>query len=404
MVCLSLADRLLIYNFVVMITQQELLTLFSMGTCVRTSDKFLIHTSTGRLLEVSAEAVRAYLKKDFNGVLSVDDEGYVTINDERTGYQLQPVNITDLQTRMDGLEQDIKDITLSGAGCQCSDMGERLTVPTADTQIKVKHGDEMKHITLGDIKTFLAPEYAPRWTDATCSISCTKAGVSTTMEVGSAKPLASDFTSSGSAASAVSVAGTANGGSLDEGNSGISIITSTDASFVAKATRVYTAGTTQVKSSKGTPTNKTAANSNTELASASVNSNIDASTFVIKSMTKTAQYAISYMNYRYRGEISSLPSTDAEVLSAIQGASREFSHAGTLGATNLAKNKYYIFAVVGNHNLEIRENSVNALVDAAKKGTISVPRVNGSGNDTYSYIIVPASVAMAWVFRIEKAS
>lgn len=280
-----------------MITQQELLTLFSMGTCVRTSDKFLVHTSTGRLLEVSAEAVRAYLKKDFNGVLSVDDEGYVTINGERTGYQLQPVNITDLQTRMDGLEQDIKDITLSGAGCQCSDMGERLTVPTADTQIKVKHGDEMMHITMEDIKTYLSTEYAPRWTDATCSISCTKAGISTLMEIGSAKPTASDFSASGSPASAVSAASTATGGALS--SSTITITTSTATSFVAQARRVYNAGTSQVKTSKGNPTNKTASNATTDISSASVNSNIDASTFIIKSITKTATYSIVYVYALY---------------------------------------------------------------------------------------------------------
>lgn len=279
-----------------------------------------------------------------------------------------------------------------------------LSTPSEQTKIPVSDGSgKPKHITMQDIKNYLEPEYAPRWTDATCSISCTKSGISTTMEVGSAKPSVSDFASSGSPASAVSTAATATGGSLNEDSSNISIVTSTDSSFVVKATRVYTTGTTQVKSSKGTPTNKTAANSNTELSSASVNSNIDASTFVIKSMTKTAQYTISYMNYRYRGELSSLPSTDADILSAIQGASKEFSHAGTLGATNLAKDKYYIFAVVGTHSFEIRENSVNAVVDAAKTGIISVPRVNGSGSDTYSYIIVPASAAMAWVFRIEKA-
>ena len=146
----------------------------------------------------------------------------------------------------------------------------------------------------------LKPEYAPTLTDATCSISCTTSG---TLEVGSKTPASSAYTSSGSVAKATAGNYTALGGSATEsfaittktaGATNYNTVTTKPGAFTVTATRSYAAGSKQVKSNKGTVTNKIAGNSTTLLANASASSKIDASTFVIKAQTKTAPHTINY--------------------------------------------------------------------------------------------------------------
>ena len=146
----------------------------------------------------------------------------------------------------------------------------------------------------------LKPEYAPTLSDATCSISCTTSG---TLEVGSKTPASSAYTSSGNVAKATAGNYTALGGSATEsfaittktaGATDYDTVTTKPGAFTVTATRSYAAGSEQVKSNKGTVTNKIASNSTTLLANASASSKIDASTFVIKAQTKTASHTINY--------------------------------------------------------------------------------------------------------------
>lgn len=118
-----------------------------------------------------------------------------------------------------------------------------------------------------------------------------------------------------------------------------------------------------------------------------------------------------FVNYLYRGVLDSKPANANAVKSIIEGSwrisNRTLSTAKTLGETPLAANKYYLFAV------KETSGAINLVVKNAKSGgTISVPnsdkgsglsiaRVNGTGYDDYSWIIVPAS-SSAWYFMISN--
>lgn len=149
----------------------------------------------------------------------------------------------------------------------------------------------------------LKPEYAPTLTDATCSISCSGHAANEVAEVGSKTPVSSAYTSFGNVAKATAGNYTALGGSATEsfaittktaGATNYDTVTTKPGAFTVTATRSYAAGSEQVKSNKGTATNKIAGNSTTLLANASASSKIDASTFVIKAQTKSASHTINY--------------------------------------------------------------------------------------------------------------
>lgn len=150
----------------------------------------------------------------------------------------------------------------------------------------------------------LYPEFAPMWTDATASL--TYSGAST-LEVGATVPAKSSFTGSGNAAKAIGGSNTATGGvatdtitsSVDFGSRVTSPTTVT-----ITLSRAYAAGSTQVKSNKGTATNKTASNSTTLLGNASSNSNIDATKYTIKAITKTAAKTITYVRAIYASTVT----------------------------------------------------------------------------------------------------
>ena len=119
-----------------------------------------------------------------------------------------------------------------------------------------------------------------------------------------------------------------------------------------------------------------------------------------------------FMNYLYRGVLDTKPTNANNVKSIIEGSwrisNRTLSTAKTLGETSLAANKYYLFAA------KETSGAINLVVKNAKSGgTISVPnsdkgsglsiaRLNGTGYDDYSWIIVPAS-SSAWYFMITNS-
>lgn len=153
----------------------------------------------------------------------------------------------------------------------------------------------------------LKPEYAPVFTDATCTISCTGFNNGVIAEVGSTTPLESAYSAAGNKAK--TAAGDANsnvvyGGepttsiSVSSGSAGTNLtwgsVTTKPGTFVVQASRVYAAGTNPVVTNKGNSTNKTASNYSTIMSNASVNSRIDSSSYTIKAVTKTANHTIKY--------------------------------------------------------------------------------------------------------------
>lgn len=110
----------------------------------------------------------------------------------------------------------------------------------------------------------------------------------------------------------------------------------------------------------------------------------------------------TWTNYRYRGTSSTKP-TSANIADAIKAlATKELSIASTLGSTNLAANMYYIFAVKGNVNLVAHHAGTDAILNGCTTGKVTIERVNKSGSDEYSYIIVEKS-SSSWSFTIKNS-
>ena len=112
--------------------------------------------------------------------------------------------------------------------------------------------------------------------------------------------------------------------------------------------------------------------------------------------------------YRYHGEVDSVPSNYATTIKGL--TTKELSVEKTLGATQLAANKYYLFAVKSDTavTLVVRENSTNAIVSGTVTGTVTLTQENnyqenGSARtNTYYYVLVPASTS-AWTFKITNS-
>lgn len=157
----------------------------------------------------------------------------------------------------------------------------------------------------------LKPEYAPVFTDATCTISGpVRSG--TIYEVGTTTPAASAYASSGNTAKTKSGTYEAFGGAVTEtftitgksaGATDYETVTTTNGSFTVKVTRAYAAGTDVVKSNKGNATNKTG-NGTTLLENASVNNNIDSTSHTIKAITKEASHTLNYAYKVYASTVT----------------------------------------------------------------------------------------------------
>ena len=121
--------------------------------------------------------------------------------------------------------------------------------------------------------------------------------------------------------------------------------------------------------------------------------------------TKSAPSQVfDFMNYMYYGEVSTKPASATAVATLCQNGSlsKQLSRATTKTSTNLAANKYYVFAVKGSVNLVCRHAGTDAVVTGCTTRTATIQRVNNSGSDSYSYIIVEKS-ASAWSFKITNS-
>lgn len=121
--------------------------------------------------------------------------------------------------------------------------------------------------------------------------------------------------------------------------------------------------------------------------------------------TKSAPNQVfDFMNYMYFGETSTKPANASAVATLCQNGSlgKQLSRATTKASTNLAANRYYVFAVKGSVNLVCRHAGTDAVVTGCTTGTTTIQRVNNSGSDSYSYIIVEKSQS-AWSFKITNS-
>lgn len=111
-----------------------------------------------------------------------------------------------------------------------------------------------------------------------------------------------------------------------------------------------------------------------------------------------------FMNYMYFGETSTKPANATAVATLCENGalSKQLSRATTKASTNLAANKYYVFAVKGSVNLVCRHAGTDAVVTGCTTGTATIQRVNNTGSDSYSYIIVEKSTS-AWSFKITNS-
>lgn len=111
-----------------------------------------------------------------------------------------------------------------------------------------------------------------------------------------------------------------------------------------------------------------------------------------------------FMNYMYYGEVSTKPASATAVATLCENGtlSKQLSRATTKSSTNLPANRYYVFAVKGTVNLVCRHAGTDAVVTGCTTGTVTVQRVNNSGSDSYSYIIVEKSQS-AWSFKITNS-
>lgn len=117
-----------------------------------------------------------------------------------------------------------------------------------------------------------------------------------------------------------------------------------------------------------------------------------------------ANQVFDFMNYMYYGEVSTKPANAAAVATLCENGSlgKQLSRATTKASTNLAANKYYVFAVKGSVNLVCRHAGTDAVVTGCTTGTATIQRVNNTGSDSYSYIIVEKSQS-AWSFKITNS-
>lgn len=108
-----------------------------------------------------------------------------------------------------------------------------------------------------------------------------------------------------------------------------------------------------------------------------------------------------FMNYQYYGEVSTKP-TASTIASVVKTLSKTLSTATTKGSTALSANKYYVFAVKGTVNFVVKNAASGGTISGCTTGYIdALSRINGTGSDKYSYVIVEKS-SNSWNFKIEN--
>lgn len=109
-----------------------------------------------------------------------------------------------------------------------------------------------------------------------------------------------------------------------------------------------------------------------------------------------------FLNYVYSGSVTSKP-TSSNIVSVIKSLSKSLSSATKKGATDLAANTYYVFAVKGSVNLVCHNASSGGTISGCTTGTVTLTQENNpSLTNVYSYIIVEKS-SNAWKFTIENS-
>lgn len=227
-------------------------------------------------------------------------------------------SVSDDTTLNDVLE-DLADAIGSGGGGG----GDSIPANTPVTDVDFGSIPKGTDISGMDIATLINnathAEYAPVFADATASIA---AKIGAIVEVGTIVPSLSEsnFNIGGTAAKATAGSYVANGGaatnSITCNVQGVGEAKTDFGNVVYTLSRAYAAGSDVVKSSKGNPTNKTAANATTLLSKASANANIDATDKTIKAITKEATCTIAFVDAFYAntaaiGTMAKLPLTTA---------------------------------------------------------------------------------------------
>lgn len=129
-----------------------------------------------------------------------------------------------------------------------------------------------------------------------------------------------------------------------------------------------------------------------------------------------ANQVFNFMDYRYRGVVEANQKPTASTVKAfIEGSwrntNKELSNVTTLAATGngiqLQAGKYYLFAVKQPAQgtpvtLIVKNANSGGTIDVSntdKGSNLQITRVNGSGSEYYSWVIVP-SAPSTWFFRI----
>lgn len=205
-------------------------------------------------------------------------------------------------TTLNEVLNDLADAIGSGGGGD----GDSIPANTPVTDIDFGSIPKGTDISGMDIATLINnathAEYAPVFADATASIA---AKIGTIVEVGTIVPSLSEsnFNIGGTAAKATAGSYVANGGAASNtitcNVQGVGEAKTDFGNVVYTLSRAYAAGSDVVKSTKGNPTNKTAANATTLLSKASANANIDATDKTIKAITKKATCTIAFVDAFY---------------------------------------------------------------------------------------------------------
>lgn len=130
--------------------------------------------------------------------------------------------------------------------------------------------------------------------------------------------------------------------------------------------------------------------------------------------TKEVRAEYLYRYYLYKGVIGTKPQNAAAVKTLIEGSWRStnkvLSNDKTLDKTSLASDKYYLFAVRQTSQgtpvtLIVKNANSGGTIDVSssdKGSDLQITRVNNSGSDYYSWVIVPAS-SISWYFQITNS-
>ena len=234
----------------------------------------------------------------------------------------------------------------------------------------------------------LKPEYAPVFTDATATISCTGHPANEVAEVGTKTPLENLYTSAGNKAYTIAGSHRANGGDATvsfsisgktAGATDYDTITTKPGIFTVTATRVYAVGTEEVKSNKGNATNKIASNSTTLLENAPVSNKVNADKHIV-SITKTASHTI---NYAYK--IYATTGVAGELAS--QGLKTTVSNLAVTLKGGAAGQKFAVPDTYKNVKIEEFNATLNSWTDTTAGWTTSVTSYNLADGSSKNYTV-----------------